>query len=112
MEIVEKPWGRETWWALTEYYVGKIIEVKAGNSLSLQYHQEKTETMLFYSGRGQLVLGKETRAIETGTSVTITPGTLHRVIAETDLVIFEVSTPQVNDVVRVSDSYGREDASE
>lgn len=107
MEIVEKPWGKEIWWALTEHYVGKIIEIKAGNSLSLQYHQEKTETMLFYSGSGYLMLGKETQPIEIGTSVTITPGTLHRVIADTDLVIFEVSTPQVNDVVRVNDSYGR-----
>jgi mannose-6-phosphate isomerase-like protein (cupin superfamily) len=108
LEIVEKPWGKETWWALTEHYVGKIIEIKAGNALSLQYHQEKTETMLFYSGSGRLVLGKETQPIKTGTSVTILPGTLHRVIADTDIIIFEVSTPQVNDVVRVSDEYDRE----
>ncbi len=107
MKIVDKPWGREVWWAVTGHYVGKIVEVKAGHSLSLQYHVQKQETMLFYRGTGQLVLGDETVGIEPGKSVTIEPGTLHKVTAETDLTIFEVSTPHLDDVVRVKDDYGR-----
>ncbi len=108
MKIVEKPWGREVWWAETEFYVGKILEVNAGESLSRQYHREKTETMLFYSGTGQLLLGESEQAIGPGTAITILPGTIHRITATSDLIIFEVSTPQTGDVVRLADRYGRE----
>lgn len=107
VKTVDKPWGRELWWAVTEHYVGKILEVKAGHSLSLQYHVQKHETMLFHQGTGDLILGEETVRIEPGKVVTIEPGTLHKVIAETDLTILEVSTPHLDDVVRVKDDYGR-----
>jgi len=107
VKIVDKPWGREIWWAQTDKYVGKILEVKAGHSLSLQYHKQKLETMLFYKGTGRLLLGEEEMEIKPGKAVTIEPGTLHKVIADTDLQIFEVSTTELDDVVRVADEYGR-----
>lgn len=107
MKIVDKPWGREIWWAVTDKYVGKIIEVKAGHSLSLQYHNVKHESMYFASGRGALRLGDQTMEVTPGQAVTIPPGTLHRITAVSDLTIYEVSTPEVEDVVRVQDDYGR-----
>ncbi|MCR4419501.1 MAG: AraC family ligand binding domain-containing protein [Clostridia bacterium] len=107
MRVVDKPWGREIWWAHTDRYVGKILEVKAGQALSLQYHREKLESMYFWQGEGELRLGEETRAIRPGLAVTVLPGTPHRITAFTDLIIFEVSTPQVEDVVRLEDRYGR-----
>ena len=107
MRTVEKPWGRELWWAQTPAYVAKILEVKGGESLSLQYHREKLESMYFAAGSGNLVLGEKIINIKPGLSVTIEPGTIHRIIAHTDITVFEVSTPQVEDVVRVQDAYGR-----
>lgn len=111
VRIVEKPWGREIWWAVTERYVGKIIEVKAGQSLSLQYHERKLESMYFDSGRGRLRLGEQTIPIAPALAVTIKPGEIHRVEAETDVRFFEVSTPDLEDVVRVEDRYGRQGTS-
>ncbi|NLY50200.1 MAG: cupin domain-containing protein [Firmicutes bacterium] len=107
VRVVEKPWGRELWWAVTPAYVGKILEVKAGQRLSLQYHKEKLESMYFVSGSGQFVYGEQVLTIEPGLAVTIEPGTVHRIIATSDVTVFEVSTPQVEDVVRIEDAYGR-----
>ena len=107
--VVEKPWGREVWWAQTQRYVGKVIEVKAGASLSLQYHRQKLETMLFVAGEGTMVLGDEVVVVRPGTVLTIPAGTVHRVSALTDLTFYEVSTPEVQDVVRLRDDYGRAD---
>lgn len=106
-KIVEKPWGREVWWAVTDRYVGKVLEVRAGHALSLQYHREKLETLFFRRGAGTLILGDDRIPIREGLAVTVNPGVLHKVIADSDLEIFEVSTPQVEDVVRVQDDYGR-----
>ncbi len=106
-KVVDKPWGREVWWAQTDRYVGKIIEVRAGASLSLQYHRQKLETMLFVDGQGLMQLGDEMVTVTPGRSITITPGMLHRVSAVTDLRLYEVSTPEVEDVVRVKDDFGR-----
>lgn len=108
----EKPWGHEIWWAHTETYVGKILHVKAGHKLSLQYHEKKDETI--YLQRGDMILLVEEdgelreRRMEPGQSYRIRPGTKHRMIAETDCDILEVSTPEVDDVIRVEDDYGRE----
>lgn len=107
MHTVNKPWGRELWWAQTPAYVAKILQVKAGHSLSLQYHREKLESMYFAAGSGNLVLGEKILSIKPGLSVTIQPGTIHRITAETDITVYEVSTPQVEDIVRVEDAYGR-----
>ena len=116
---VEKPWGHELWWARTERYVGKLLHVKKGESLSLQYHRVKDETILLQSGR----LLFETRAageegelrkieMNPGDVFHITPGTLHRMTGLTDCDILEVSTPELDDVVRLEDRYGRAGTSE
>jgi len=115
---VDKPWGYELWWARTDRYVGKILHVKAGESLSLQYHNVKDETILIQAGR----LRFETRAagevgplavkeMNPGDVFHITPGTVHRMTALDDCDIIEVSTPELNDVVRLEDRYGREGTS-
>jgi len=111
-ERVDKPWGYEIIWAKTDQYVAKLLFVKAGESLSLQYHRIKEETMYFESGICRLETGPEEAQLETfqcgpGTVFHIPPGQLHRLSAETDCHIFEVSTPHLNDVVRLKDNYGR-----
>lgn len=105
--VVDKPWGQEIWWAETGAYLGKILEVRAGHSLSLQYHREKLETLYFLAGRGALVLDGREYAIRPGRTVTIHPGVAHRISAETDLTIYEASTAHPSDVVRLEDDYGR-----
>lgn len=107
VKVVEKPWGREIHLAAEDEYVGKILEVKAGGRLSLQYHKKKKETMYVLSGRMKLTLGDETQVVGEGTSVTIKPGDRHRVEAIEDVRIIEVSTSDLDDVVRVEDDYGR-----
>lgn len=107
-KVVDKPWGREIWWAETAAYLGKILEVRAGQRLSLQYHREKLETLLFYRGEGVLTLAGRETPIRPGLAVTIEPCVPHRISAVTDLTIFEVSTAHPEDVVRLADAYGRE----
>lgn len=105
--VVDKPWGRELWWARAEGYVGKRIEVRAGHALSLQFHRKKHETLYFLSGEVRLRLGDDARVVGPGHVAVVPPGTVHRMEAVTDAVIFEVSTPEVDDVVRLEDRYGR-----
>jgi mannose-6-phosphate isomerase len=115
---VEKPWGYELIWAETEHYVGKVLFVKAGESLSLQFHREKDESWLVREGRAKLELGSAGDAvlreevIAAGASFRFRPGTVHRVTALEDTTILEVSTPQLDDVVRLEDAYGRQGTSE
>lgn len=109
---VEKPWGHELIWAETDQYVGKILHVKAGHALSLQYHDVKDETMHLLRGRMRLLIGPAADCLETielaeGESIRIRPPTVHRVEAITDVDILEASTPHLNDVVRLEDRYGR-----
>jgi mannose-6-phosphate isomerase len=114
---VEKPWGYELIWALTDVYCGKVLFVKAGHSLSLQFHREKDESWLIQSGRAKLELGEvgeavlEVEVVGSGAAFHYTPGTVHRVTAIEDTTILEVSTPQLDDVVRLEDAYGREGTS-
>lgn len=110
MRVVNKPWGREIWWAVTDRYVGKRIEVTAGNALSLQYHEKKMETLYFLDGKAKLQVGDEWREVTSGQAITLAPHTVHRIEAITDVVLFEVSTPEVDDVVRLEDRYGRGNA--
>ena len=111
---VEKPWGWELIWAHTDVYVGKVLFVRAGHSLSLQFHREKDESWYVESGRAKLELGDSgdavlnTEVISAGASFRFRPGTVHRVTALEDTTILEVSTPQLDDVVRLEDAYGRE----
>jgi mannose-6-phosphate isomerase len=108
---IEKPWGYELHWAKTERYVGKIIHVNKGHALSLQYHNIKDETIFLWSGKllfeteidGKLV-GQE---LKPGEAVHVTPKTVHRMTAVEDCDILEASTPELQDVVRLEDRYGR-----
>jgi mannose-6-phosphate isomerase len=113
--IVNKPWGHERIWASTDRYVGKVLHIKAGEELSLQYHNEKDETVHLLSGElvYRVKLGEtlDDVKLKTGESFRITPGTVHQMLAVTDCDVLEVSTPEVNDVVRLSDRYGREGTS-
>lgn len=108
VKIVEKPWGREIRFALEGEYSGKVLEVRKGLRLSLQYHKVKKETMYVLEGRVRLTLGQETKEMGEGASVTILPGVRHRVEAIEDARIVEVSTSELDDVVRVEDDFGRD----
>ncbi|MFL5815609.1 MAG: cupin domain-containing protein [Bdellovibrionia bacterium] len=113
---VEKPWGYELIWAETKDYVGKIIHVNKGHQLSLQYHNIKEETMFVASGKMTLVFEADDGAmihvpVSQGEAHHIPTGRKHRVIATEDVDIFEVSTPHLNDVVRIEDGYGRKGTS-
>ena len=109
---VDKPWGYELIWAESEAYVGKVLFVCSGQALSLQYHEQKDESWLVQSGRASLELGEvgaelETFEIGAGDCFRYRPGTVHRVTALEDTTILEVSTPHLDDVVRLDDRYGR-----
>jgi mannose-6-phosphate isomerase len=110
---VEKPWGHELIWALSDHYAGKLLSVDAGHALSLQFHREKDESWFVLEGRAELELaaaGEKVTSREVvtpGAAFRITPGTVHRIRALEDTVILEVSTPHLEDVVRLEDAYGR-----
>ncbi len=109
---VEKPWGYEHIWAETERYAGKILAIEKGKRLSLQYHREKDESMLVIRGRLRLELENETGVLETfeldvGEGRRILPGRRHRFEALEDCELVEVSTPELDDVVRLEDDFGR-----
>lgn len=110
---VDKPWGWELIWALTDEYCGKLLFVRQGESLSLQYHERKDESWRVHEGRAELELGAvgeelERLEIAAGDCFRFRPGTVHRVRALEDLLVLEVSTPHLDDVVRLEDAYGRE----
>jgi mannose-6-phosphate isomerase len=113
---VDKPWGHEIWWADTEHYAGKILHVRAGERLSLQYHERKDESCYLLSGRLILVQGANEDAldeavIQPGFSWRNRPGVVHTIEAVEDSNVLEVSTPHLDDVVRLADRYGREGTS-
>ena len=109
---VDKPWGYELRWAMTDHYLGKVLHVNKGEALSLQYHERKDEYQYVVKGCVDIELGGSDGALTThrmcaGDTLHITPGTRHRITAVEDADIFEVSTPHIDDVVRLSDRYGR-----
>ena len=108
---VEKPWGYELIWARTDRYVGKILHLRAGEALSLQYHRVKDETIRVLSGRMRFDTedeqGTHSTILAPGDGAHIPPGTRHRMEALEDCEILEVSTPELDDVVRLEDRYGR-----
>ena len=140
---VPKPWGHETIWARTDRYVGKILHIKAGHALSVQYHRQKDETVYLLSGQMKYWVQKDAPGprphapgphrtagtgetpvagrspipelrdvdLKVGDSFRITPGTIHYMEAVTDCDVLEVSTPELDDVVRLKDRYGREGTS-
>jgi mannose-6-phosphate isomerase len=112
---VQKPWGHEMIWAHTDRYVGKILHIRAGHALSVQYHERKDETVYLLSGeiRYCVDLDGELRdvGLKVGESFHVTPGTVHFMEAITDCDVLEASTPDLDDVVRLTDRYGREGTS-
>lgn len=116
-ERVDKPWGHELIWARTDDYAGKILFVRAGESLSLQFHKAKDESWYVLEGRAELELGEVGQAVtnnevvSAGAAFRFRPGTVHRIRALEDTTILEASTAQLDDVVRLEDSYGREGTS-
>jgi mannose-6-phosphate isomerase len=110
---VDKPWGYELIWALTERYCGKLIHVRAGEQLSLQFHRVKDEAWFVYEGKAEVELAPAGDALPAsevvgpGAAFHFVPGTVHRVRALEDTTILEVSTPEIDDVVRLEDRYGR-----
>ena len=115
MRRVEKPWGYELIWAETPRYVGKIRHITAGQRLSRQYHVKKDETFLVQTGVMHLEIGPadavKTIVLSAGESFHCVPGTIHRMVAASDVDVVEVSTPELDDVVRLEDAYGREGTS-
>lgn len=111
---VEKPWGYELHWAKSDRYVGKVLHIAAGHALSLQYHNVKDETVFLWSGRLRFEIEEDGRLVardlEPGTSIRVEPRTVHRMTALDDCDVFEVSTPELDDVVRLEDRYGRTSA--
>ncbi|MBU2524103.1 cupin [Patescibacteria group bacterium] len=111
-EIKLKPWGKEIWFAHNEKYAGKILEIKKGHRFSLQYHEHKIETQYVFSGKIKCTFGKDIKNLEEkilnpGDKIDILPYTVHRAEAIEDTKIFEVSTPELSDVVKIEDDYGR-----
>jgi mannose-6-phosphate isomerase len=110
---VDKPWGHELIWALTDTYCGKVLFVRAGQSLSLQFHRQKDEAWLVQSGRAKLELGHagekalKEEVIGAGAAFHYPPGTVQRVTAIEDSTILAVTTAHPDDVVRLEDAYGR-----
>ncbi len=109
---VEKPWGHEIWFAHTDHYAGKLLYVNAGHRLSVQYHEAKDESSYLLSGRLLLSTGNDPDRLEAteisgGAAWRNEPGALHTIEALEDSVVVEVSTPELDDVVRLSDRYGR-----
>ena len=116
MRTVKKPWGREEIFAENDRYAGKILHLSAGHSLSLQYHERKDETLYVLEGEVLLLVEEEgqmrERRLGPGQIYRIRPGVKHRMRAEMPCVIFEVSSPELDDVVRLEDAYGREGTKE
>jgi len=109
---VDKPWGYELRWAITDRYLGKVLHINQGHALSLQYHEHKDEFQYVLKGAIDMELGDSdggltVHRMRTGDTLHITPGTRHRMTAVEDTDIFEVSTPEIHDVVRLEDRYGR-----
>ena len=118
VSVVPKPWGEEWWLAQDGRYAAKVLVVKKGHRLSLQYHETKHETQFVESGRLKYTLGEAGRPethkeliVEAGSVIVLPPGSVHRLEALEDSRIFEVSTPETDDIVRVEDDYGRQGTS-
>jgi mannose-6-phosphate isomerase len=115
---VEKPWGHELIWAKAAEYAGKLLFIRAGQALSLQFHREKDESWYVLEGKAELELGEagqavlKTEIVGPGSAFRFPPGTVHRVTAVEDTTILEVSTPQLDDIVRLEDAYGRQGTTE
>ena len=109
VQRVDKPWGYELIYAVTEDYCGKILFVRGGEALSLQFHRRKDETIYLHDGLAEVEIGEGSEVIRPGRAFRVTPGVVHRLRALEDSLFLEVSTPHLDDVVRLEDRYGRSD---
>jgi mannose-6-phosphate isomerase len=114
--MIDKPWGHEEIFAETEIYVGKILAIRAGQALSLQYHEVKDETLRVLDGEMDMITGPDVDHLEplrmvAGDVFHVAPEELHRMVAVTDCRLLEVSTNHLDDVVRLEDRYGRKGTS-
>jgi mannose-6-phosphate isomerase len=112
IQIKLKPWGKEIWFAHTGKYAGKILHVKKGHRYSLQYHEKKEETQYIYKGKVKFTYGTDKdnlqeKILNPGDKIDVHPYTIHRLEALEDSEIFEVSSPELDDVVKIEDDYGR-----
>jgi len=107
VKIVAKPWGSERWLFVNKQYAAKIITVNKGHKFSLQYHRRKHESWYFYKGEAKVTLGKKVIIAKSGRIIDVKPKAVHRVEGITKAQFFEVSTPELKDVVRLEDDYGR-----
>lgn len=112
IEIKLKPWGSEIWFAHTNKYAGKILKIKKGHRISLQYHEKKQETQYIYKGKVKLTYGTDKatlqeKILKAGDKIDIHPYTIHRLEAIRDSEVFEVSTTELDDVIKLHDDYGR-----
>lgn len=112
VQIKLKPWGKEIWFAQNNHYAGKILKIIQGERISLQYHEEKVETLYIFQGEVKLTYGTDKsnlqeKILNKGDKIDIHPYTIHRLEAMEDTKIFEVSTPELHDIVKISDDYGR-----
>jgi mannose-6-phosphate isomerase-like protein (cupin superfamily) len=108
-KIIKKPWGEERLFAHNEHYAGKVLYIRAGKRLSLQYHKEKIETLYLQHGDARVLLNEKTIMMKAGNIIHIPANTKHRIEAITMCTFIEVSTPQLDDAVRLTDDYGREE---
>ncbi|MBU1152264.1 cupin [Patescibacteria group bacterium] len=113
VQIKPKPWGEEIWFAHNDKYAGKILKVSKGHRYSLQYHEKKIETQYIYKGKVKFTYGTDEnnlqdKILNEGDKIDVHPYTIHRLEALEDSEIFEVSTPELDDVVKLSDDYGRD----
>jgi len=111
-KIKLKPWGREIWFAHTKDYAGKILEIKKGERISLQYHDKKEETMYILHGKAKFTVGESEDKLKeiilgSGEVIHFSPKMIHRAEAIKDTIIFEVSTADLDDVIKLHDDYGR-----
>lgn len=107
IKVTDKPWGYEILFAHTDKYAGKVLFVKEKGKLSLQYHKGKDETLYIYEGKVKVTLNDRTITKREEGVIHVAPLTRHRIEALEDTIIFEVSTPEIDDVVRLENDYGR-----
>lgn len=104
---VSKPWGYEYVFIKTDNYVGKVLHIEEGHRISLQYHEIKSETLYIIKGRCEIILGTELNIVEKGATIHIKAGEIHRIRALSECEIIEISTPEIDDIVRLEDDYNR-----
>jgi len=112
IEIKEKPWGEEIWFAHNDKYAGKLLKINKGHRYSLQYHEQKRETQYLLQGKVKVTFGKDKEnlkeiTLKPGEKFDVPPKMIHRVEGLEESIIIEVSTPELNDVVKIDDDYGR-----